>query len=881
MANGRGLVKAKQICHLCGLPNGLKAQCSDSNCRANGEKRHPYRFHVTCAREAGYEVDEEPASFFVKCYFHGACEYNLRARLEDFMEVEKRRTGNNFSKSDAPMTFSDGSRILNQAIAVMRMLGWAWRWAEHWVEWGSNWEPLLEQGQKEEKMTKTELKIIDSTAESRAEDARRCRLSAFGAALRNRSYDTENGFDNDSLCRALTAVLNTQSLVGPLTQLEICLAVDWLSRAYRSKSKFLGFGEDKITVATDGFCIHRADKSPKYELGDRPLPGKALLEPDQIFENKVEEPDDFLLPELSTDGTTCTLPPNCIREVKRKVIKFRKPKFEDDDQANNDDNKQGTSLQPKSEKQSTKKLSIVLDSPRNKLGRRSKGEPEKVYTQSDVVAAMVPSAVRKRVTVRPVETPGKGKNHSVVVRSPPAPPMVKQLFSTKKIIGAPSVIAQVMYQDLLDADNDDSVLRKVGRRGRPPKFIEFLVFVKVDGQDFFPESDPNQGGVQEHEQEDVQEPEHSGVQVTEPADVPVMAQEAIQEVEQEDANATLQQGLKETEQDAAQETEKAAVPGIAQERVQETEHEGNQEAERAAAQETEKEASQEIEKTAVPGTTQEALQETEQTFFSETDEQVVQEVLMGPSQEIVVEGSQRNCRQDVPEEAIQESPITLAIKTPRKTDTSDAADSINNDVSKIPKASISGATATESDSHEQATPMHNSDEATETIAYGRFPARARRSTEHFNPSSFKKESKNVDGSPPRKRRRTVDVETSQTPLKSRTSPRVQSFRASRERSGEAQPESQKRPRLSSSRRRVEREKESSHKSAKKRGRQAKQKAEDEVVQEILVSSDEEVYVMRGKNRDSTRSPGTPSPSKQRLRRSARSPGRPLLDEDDN
>ena len=901
MSNGRGLVKAKQICHLCGLPNGLKAQCSDTNCRANGEKRHPYRFHVTCAREAGYEVDEEPASFFVKCYFHGACEYNLRARLEDFMEVEKRRAGNSFGKSEAPMTFSDGSRILNQAMVVMRMLGWAWRWAEHWVEWGSNWEPLLEPGQKEEKMTKKELKIIDSTPESRAEDARRCRLSAFGAALRNRSYDTENGFDNDSLCRALTAVLSTQSLVGPLSQDEICLSVDWLSRAYRSKSKFLGFGEDKTIVATDGFCVHRVDKSPKYELGDRPLPGKTLLEPDQVFEKMVEEPDDFLLPELSTDGTECCLPPNCIREVKRKVHKFRKPRpdEEEEEEGNNGDESR-SSLQQKVEKQATKKQVIVMDTPRKKLGRLSRGEQEKVLTQSDSVATMVPSAVRKRKLWTPVQE----KIHPVVERIPPRP-IVKQLFSTKKRRGVPSVIAEVMYQDIIDANNDDSVLRKVGRRGRPPKFIDFLVFVKVNDQDFFPDSVevqyPNSEGVEESVE---------GIQETENTVAPGMTQEGGSE--QENAQGIPQEETPEIEQDAAPEIEEAAVPAITQEGLQETEKEATQETEQGAAEEaaaqTEKAVAQEAAEASVPGITLEASQEIEQAVVAETDQQVLQKALREPSQEVVMESGQVHVQepsQEVLDNEIQDSPISLAIKTPKKVKTSDAVNSNCSDASITSQASKGGSPATASDSHKQASlallipTRRNSELANETIAVGRFPARARRSTEHFNPSSFKKESKDDDGSPPRKRRRTLDVET---PLTSRTSPRVQSSRASRERSQEDamespsphkkrrgrpprdravkdQPESRKR--LSSSRLRVEQENKSSQKSGKKRRRETKQKVEDELVQEILASSDEEVYVMRGKNRDSTRSPGTPSPSKQRLRRSARSPGKPLLDEDGN
>ena len=133
------------------------------------------------------------------CYLHGGNEYNLRTTLEDLIEVEKGRSGKKFGKVDLPMKFNHASKLVNCSILVVRMLGWAWRWAELWVEHNSSWEPLLEPGQKEENMTKAQLKIIDSTPESRCEDARLCRLAAFGAALRNRDYDTEDGFDNESL----------------------------------------------------------------------------------------------------------------------------------------------------------------------------------------------------------------------------------------------------------------------------------------------------------------------------------------------------------------------------------------------------------------------------------------------------------------------------------------------------------------------------------------------------------------------------------------------------------------------------------------------------------------------------------------------------------
>ena len=196
------------------------------------------------------------------------------------------------------MNFADGSRIMNAALQVMKTLGWAWRWAEWWVDYSSTWEPLLEPGQKESRMTKRELKIVDSTRESRCSDARKCRLAAFGAALRNRDYDTPNGFNLEAFDIAIRAVLHTRSLVGPLEEYEINFFADWLGRAYRSKSRLLGFGDDKIKVAEKSHVVlHIQDQSQKYMLGNRLLPGSGALEEDGIFEADVKEVDDFMLRE--------------------------------------------------------------------------------------------------------------------------------------------------------------------------------------------------------------------------------------------------------------------------------------------------------------------------------------------------------------------------------------------------------------------------------------------------------------------------------------------------------------------------------------------------------------------------------------------------------
>ena len=253
----------------------------------------------------------------MKCYRHSGNEYNLRAHLEDLIEIEKRRAGKNWAKADAKMKFADGSRILNAAIRVMRVLGWSWRWAEWWVDYESSWEPLLEPHEKEEDMTKEQLKIVDSTRESRATDARRCRLATFGAALRNRAYDIDDKFDVDALDRSLRAILHTASLVGPMEKYEIDFLADWLGRAYKSKSRILGFGEDKIEVAREAFCLHMEDQSPKFELGNRSVPGKQKPVAGEKFETGIVEVDDFLKTEISEDAFVPPPQPIVTSNVKR------------------------------------------------------------------------------------------------------------------------------------------------------------------------------------------------------------------------------------------------------------------------------------------------------------------------------------------------------------------------------------------------------------------------------------------------------------------------------------------------------------------------------------------------------------------------------------
>jgi len=314
MTHGRGFIYEKYMCELCGSIEGMKIQCAEPGCRGWGEMRKPYSFHATCARQAGLEVENRATAdglgyeFYAKCFRHGSNVANLRARLEDLIEIEKRRAGKKLENKDARvMSFAHASRLLNLSILVLHTLGWAWRWAEWWILYKDSWEPLLEPGQKEEDMTNEEKRIVESTQNSRCEDARKCRLAALGAALRNRSFDgVENG-DTVLLDRAFRAMLHTKSLVGPLEEWEIDFFAEWLGIAYRSKSRLLGFGEDKIAVRPSRGCVLEGpDRIPKYTLGARRLPGLQELLPGQVFEIDFDDPDDFLKPERFKDGTLVT-----------------------------------------------------------------------------------------------------------------------------------------------------------------------------------------------------------------------------------------------------------------------------------------------------------------------------------------------------------------------------------------------------------------------------------------------------------------------------------------------------------------------------------------------------------------------------------------------
>lgn len=342
---------------------------------------------------------------------------------------------------------------------VVRILGWAWRWAELWVENDSTWEPLLEPGQKEEDMTKAQLKIVESTPESRCEDARRCRLAAFGAAVRNRGYDEEEKFDNESLNRALRAVLHTKSLVGPWKDFEIDFFVDWLARAYRSKSRLLSIGNEKVPIGTEDFCFHIDNKSPKYELGNRPLPGKARLAKDVIFE-QVQESDDFLKPEM-IDGVPV--------ERKKKAVPMKRWLGDDDSKK---------SKSPHLEEAQGKRAPGRPRSEDTPAKKRGPGRPKSVdpvkspngstsqFDKSAGLAALIPSALKKRGAPAPNRTTPK---ENVACRSP------------KKDSGFPVLDAEVPFDKL----TPEGRLRE-SKRGRPPRVLNLSLVVSIGNKTFNP-----------------------------------------------------------------------------------------------------------------------------------------------------------------------------------------------------------------------------------------------------------------------------------------------------------------------------------------------------------------------------------------------------------
>jgi hypothetical protein len=61
MGHGRGFVKERDVCFLCGSTKGLKEPCCDEECHCADTGHNSKRpcFHPTCARQAGLEVKDD------------------------------------------------------------------------------------------------------------------------------------------------------------------------------------------------------------------------------------------------------------------------------------------------------------------------------------------------------------------------------------------------------------------------------------------------------------------------------------------------------------------------------------------------------------------------------------------------------------------------------------------------------------------------------------------------------------------------------------------------------------------------------------------------------------------------------------------------------
>ena len=127
MSHGQGFVKEKQQCFVCGFNSGAKVSCSVDDCTEG-------IMHVTCARAAGFEVNHsDDRGFYIHCFHHSENGNNLRARLEDLLEVEIVRSPNKkFDRGHLPMTWEHAASLHYHAVNVLRVMGWAWRWAEWW-----------------------------------------------------------------------------------------------------------------------------------------------------------------------------------------------------------------------------------------------------------------------------------------------------------------------------------------------------------------------------------------------------------------------------------------------------------------------------------------------------------------------------------------------------------------------------------------------------------------------------------------------------------------------------------------------------------------------------------------------------------------------------
>ena len=99
--------------------------------------------------------------------------HHLPPNLNKYLHLCKSKT----LHASVPMMWVHASILFHAAVNIMRMLGWAWRW---WVEYGDNWEPLIEPGQ----------------VEAARESVRGCTTvpsRSIWRSITNCGYDKENG----------------------------------------------------------------------------------------------------------------------------------------------------------------------------------------------------------------------------------------------------------------------------------------------------------------------------------------------------------------------------------------------------------------------------------------------------------------------------------------------------------------------------------------------------------------------------------------------------------------------------------------------------------------------------------------------------------------
>lgn len=64
-SNGKAFILGNHRCGLCGMKSGLKVKCAFGQCYAKGGRNKAHHFHVTCARQAGFQVAHDDVNGFV------------------------------------------------------------------------------------------------------------------------------------------------------------------------------------------------------------------------------------------------------------------------------------------------------------------------------------------------------------------------------------------------------------------------------------------------------------------------------------------------------------------------------------------------------------------------------------------------------------------------------------------------------------------------------------------------------------------------------------------------------------------------------------------------------------------------------------------------